>query len=170
MGDRGRLPAGERILSKNGSIATGLGIAAVGTAIVALAIFGPADKFDAPRWVVGAVGGAFLFFGGWTAVVYALGFDPRRPDDTLPSPGLQLLFFVPGMSLFAAPFHWVAFGPGPRRFSTTFSLPFMAVRSGSGETSGRLVFGIGAILVDLLIVAIVVRLARKMVRGGTAAP
>jgi drug/metabolite transporter (DMT)-like permease len=138
-----------RSLSNPGPILLGLGLVVAGVAVILIAIFGSADKFHAPRWVAAAAGGAFLFLGGWTAAAYALGYDPARPQETLPSSLLQLLFFVPGLLLFGAPFHWIAFGRG------TVGLP------------GRIAFGLGAILIDGILVAAVVRLARaKKSRAG----
>jgi xanthine/uracil permease len=151
-------------MSRRAAIVVGTVVAAVGLVIVALSMWAPDEKFNAPRWVVAACGGAFVFFGGWTAIIYALGFDPKRSEETLPPPLVQLAFFAPGLALFALPFHWVAFGPGPRAFSGGLSLPFVSISQRSGETSGRILFGIGAVLVDLMIVGICVRLVRKAAR------
>ncbi len=133
----------------------------VGAAIVAVSVLGNASSFHAPRWVVACAGGSFLFFGGWTAAVDALGFDPARPQETLPSSFVQLLVFIPGMLLFAAPFHWIAFGPGPRQFSGSLSIPFLTFRHRSGETAGRAAFGLGAVLIDAMLVAWVVTTLRR---------
>ena len=71
------------------------------------------------------------------------------------------------MLLFAAPFHWIAFGPGPRQFSMSFSIPFLSMRSGASETPGRIAFGLGAVAIDVILVAAVVRLVRaKKSRAG----
>lgn len=156
-------------MSRNGAIALGLGVALVGAVIVAVALFGRADGFHAPRWVVASIGGAFLFFGGWLAAVYALGYDPRRPQETLPSAGIQLVVFVPGLLLFAAPFHWIAFGRGPRAFSSTFSLPFLSVSRRASEMSGRVMFGLGALLIDAILVTAVIRLVRTAYQGDRMA-
>ena len=164
-------PVGEeKALSKRAAILLGVVVAAVGGAIVAASIWGSPEKFQAPRWVVGSVGGAFLFFGGWTAAIYALGFDPKRPDETLPSPAIQLAAFVPGLLLFAAPFHWIAFGPGPRQFTTSLSIPFFWMRHRSGALSGRIAFGLGALLIDALLIATIVRLSRRMRRNARMDP
>jgi len=152
----------ERPLSRRGSILVGIVCAAVGVAIVLVAFFASPEKFQAPRWVVGCAGGAFLFFGGYTAALYALGYDPQRSEQTLPSPLVQLAVFVPGMLCLAAPFHWVAFGPGPRQFSTTASIPFLTVHKTGGSMGGRIAFGIGALLMDAILIGSVVRLVRQM--------
>ena len=156
----------EKPVSGTGAILVGAVVALAGVVLVGAAAFASAEKFEAPRWVVASVGGAFLIFGGWTAVIYSLGYDPKQPQDTLPSPLVQLLVLVPGMILFAAPFHWIAFGPGPRQFAASFSIPFLSVRRGGSELPGRIAFGIGALLVDAILVAAVVRLLRpKQPRG-----
>jgi len=139
----------------------GLLVAGTGAVVVAVAFFGTDRRFEAPRWVVGCIGGAFLFFGGYLAAIMAGGYDPLRAKETLPRPLVQLAWFVPGFLCFAAPFHWIAFWPGPRKFSTTFSLPFLSVRTGSSGLGGRIAFGLGALLVDAILVATVVRLLRE---------
>jgi hypothetical protein len=155
----------EKPVSKGGAILVGSLVTAAGVAIVLASVFAGAEKFHAPRWVVGAAGGALVFFGSWTAAVYARGFDPSRPDQNLPSPAVQLAVFIPGMLLFAAPFHWIAFGSGPRQFSTTLSIPFLSLhRNTGGGLGGRIAFGLGALMIDAMLIAIVVRLARQMQR------
>lgn len=157
-------PPDGREMSRRAAIVLGALVAAVGLGIVAVSMWAPGEKFNAPRWVVAAAGGAFVFFGSWTAIVYALGYDPRRSDETLPPPLVQLAFFAPGLTLFVLPFHWVAFGPGPRAFSGSLSLPFVSASQRSGETSGRILFGVGAVLVDLMILGVCVRLIRRAAR------
>jgi hypothetical protein len=160
----------DRPLSRKASILVGLLVAGVGIAIVLASIFSGSEKFQAPRWVVACAGGAFLFFGGWLAALYATGYDPQRSEQTLPSPAIQLAVFVPGILCLAAPFHWVAFGPGPRQFSTTLSIPFLALHNSGGSMGGRIAFGVGALLMDAILIGSVVRLVRQMrQRPGDAA-
>lgn len=156
----GEMPDAHRSLSPRAAIALGVVVAAAGIAIIAVALLANAEGFHAPRWVVASVGGAFLFFGGWTAYCSASGYDPKRPE-TLPGPLLQLVVGLPGLVLFALPFHWVAFGSGPRQFSGGLSFLFFSLRSHGAETAGRIAFGIGAALIDVIIVAFLVKLARR---------
>jgi hypothetical protein len=151
-------------MSARAAIVLGAIVAAVGLAILAASVWAPDQKFQAPRWVVASIGGAFVFFGGWTAIIYALGYDPKRGDETLPPPLVQLAFFAPGLIMFALPFHWVAFGPGPRAFSGSVSLPFLTISRRSGEISGRIWFGVFAVLIDLMILGVCVKLIRKAAR------
>ena len=163
--------SGEKPLSKRGATLLGLAVMSAGVAVVLASILAGPEKFHAPRWVVGSAGGAFLVFGAWTAAIYARGFDPKNPRETLPSPAVQLAVFIPGMLLFAAPFHWVAFGPGPRQFSTTLSIPFLSLRQTGNGLGGRIAFGVGALLADAILVAAIVRLTRQMREAQTdAAP
>ncbi|MEO8432123.1 MAG: hypothetical protein ABI592_11490 [Acidobacteriota bacterium] len=147
-------------MSKNGAILLGIVVALTGIVIIGVAFFGKAEGFHAPRWVVGCAGGSFLFFGGWLAALYATGYDPTRDKETLPSAGVQSLVLIPGMLCFAAPFHWIAFGPGPRQFSSSLSIPFLTTRHASSGLSGRVMFGIGALLIDAILVAAVVGFMR----------
>jgi hypothetical protein len=151
----------EREMSRGGAVALGAVVALVGIAIIAVGLFAPAGKFEAPRWVVMSAGGAFFLFGGWTAVLYAAGFDPKNPDATMPPPLVQLAVFLPAFLCLAAPFHWVAFGPGPRAFSTSVSLPFTSASRVSHGWTGRAAFGAGAILMDVMVVALVVSVVNK---------
>jgi hypothetical protein len=61
----------------------------------------------------------------------------------------------------AIPFNWVAFGAGERHFSSSSS--FLGVTSGGapGETEGRIVFGLFAILMDLMVVLVPLRFLKK---------
>jgi hypothetical protein len=112
--------------SQGGAILIGTLMMVAGIGIFALGIAGREGSLNAPRWVVACAGGACFVFGLWIVTICSRGYDPRHPEVSPPPPALQRLFFIPGMLLFAAPFHWIAFGPGPRRFSTTFSIPFFA--------------------------------------------
>ncbi len=48
-------------------------------------------------------------------------------------------------------FNWVAFFPGERHFSTAFSVPGVQISTGSGALMGRIMFGLGALLADTLV-------------------
>ncbi len=146
--------------SRTAAILVGTLVALTGVAIIGVAFFARPEGFGAPRWVVACAGSAFLFFGGWTAALYAFGYDPERPNETLSSARVQLIVLIPGMLFFAAPFLWIAFGRGPREFSSSFSMPFFAARHAASGLTGRVMFGIGSLLVDAILVAAVVRLAR----------
>jgi hypothetical protein len=159
------LPLGDGVPSRLGAVAIGSGLAIAGAGIVALSIWGNADAFHGPRWVVGSVGGAFFIFGAWTAVCYAIGYDPNHPDDGLPSPRVQLAICLPGLILFAAPFHWIAFGPGERRFG--ISILFLTIRGSANAVAGRFIFGVVTIAMDVFIILWTLRTLRQdRARGG----
>lgn len=111
--------------------ATGLCIIAVACDLI------PVDPqaFQAPRWVVGCVGGLFFLAG----LLIASQDQPSCLHVKL----LAAAFF----SMFAAVFGWVGFGPGPRAFSSTTVFLGVASHTGSGERSGRIVFGTVAVIV-----------------------
>jgi hypothetical protein len=120
-------------------------------------IHAPDENFNAPRWVIAAVGLAFALAG---AMVIVKGLESGFGDDPIYkwiSTGMILAFLV----FFAAPFNWVAFGPGERSFSGSTSIGPIAVnQSGASDFGGRMAFGIGAILMDILIIYILFRLLR----------
>jgi hypothetical protein len=152
------------------AVAVGSGLAIAGAGIMAMSIWGNADTFHGPRWVIGSVGGAFLVFGAWTAVCYAIGYDPNHPDDRLPAPWVQLAICLPGLILFAAPFHWIAFGPGERRFG--ISILFLTIRGSANAIAGRIVFGVATIAMDVFIILWTFRTLRRdraSERGGRQA-
>jgi hypothetical protein len=146
--------------SRGVAIFGSVGLTVAGGLILGLSIWGDAAGFHGPRWVIGSLGGAFLVLGGWSAVCYSQGYDPRRPKETLPSARVQLIVGVPGILLFAAPFHWVALGSGPRHFSGGFSIPFLTIGHSAGAAWGRIVFGLSALMIDVFLVL----WARSLVR------
>jgi len=56
---------------------------------------------------------------------------------------------------------WIAFGRGERHFSETVVLPFTAYHPGSGELSGRIAFGIAALLIWAIVVSGTVAALKK---------
>jgi hypothetical protein len=129
----------------------GIGLAIVG---VALGVIPTApENILAPRWVVGAAGVIFI----------AGGFAPlaNRWGPSLVVSNIVGLGILLPLTLVA---HWVAFGPGTRQFSGGFGVGPLVISNGTSELPGRIAFGIGAILLDIFIVALVVRLVRKKAR------
>ena len=109
------------------------------------------ENFNVPRWVVAIMGMVFSLAG---ALAVLNGLKSSFGDQPLYKwvyNGLLLMFMV----LFAIPAYWVAFGSGERSFenSTSFGV-VSASQGGGGESSGHLVFGIGAILMDVIILYI----------------
>ncbi len=120
-----------------------------GFAIIGVALgFIPVAPQDihAPRWIVGAAGVTFIAGG---IAPFSAQWGPSSKLSQIIGAGVVL-----PLTLVA---NWVAFGPGERQFSGGLSLGFFTVSQQSSELSGRIAFGIGAVLLDVLIVAIVVR-------------
>ena len=122
----------------------------------------PAEErsFHAPRWIVGAAGLAFVLAG------LAILTIPRG-GSLEPAGRVTLISSLLGGSivgLLALIINWIAFGPGERRFSGGLALPFLSVSAPAGEWSGRAAFGVGALLMDLVVVCLAVRGARQLVR------
>ena len=113
------------------------------------------DSFNAPRLVVAAAGMVFVL-GGMLVMVNAL-----RHVSGVDSPVYRWLYsalIFAFIVIFAIPFNWAAFGPGERAFSSSVSVGAATSSGSSSEFSGRLVFGIAAILVDALIISMLIRL------------
>jgi hypothetical protein len=125
-----------------------------GIAILAIAfgwIHVPADKAHAPRWVLVAAGLVFVA-GGFVPHAQRYGPDAWQS---------RLIGAVVLLSLTVI-CNWVAFGPGPRQFSTSIGVPSLAASgTDAGETSGRAVFGMFAAGLDLLVIVTAVRWLRS---------
>jgi hypothetical protein len=107
----------------------------------------------APRWVVGAVGLAFFLAG--SALFTCRSRGTRKFQAFL---GAMILILLAAMA------NWIAFGPGERQFSGTISLPFSAYSSRASELTGRIVFGISALILDVLIVYMLIMALRWIMR------
>ena len=139
------------------AIVFGLLSAAVGVVIVLAGIgvlpVAAAPDVQGSPWVVVCAGLMFVFLGAAVIVGFAVagGADGDLPAGTPFS--VRLIQYLLGLGIvgsLAAIFTWIAFGPGERHFSSTVVLPFMARgAAASGETSGRVTFGIAAVLIWL---------------------
>jgi hypothetical protein len=129
---------------------------AVGLGVISL----PPEKLRAPLWIVSACGVSFVALGLAVALEGAERFKRLRS-------GLGLVFLLS----FATIFNWIAFGPGERLFSrhTTFGIggDAMTISAGESELTGRVVFGIVALAVNLMIAIPLVRaIGRRLDRSG----
>ena len=139
------------------AIVFGLFSAVVGVAIVLAGMrvlpVAPAPDLQGSPWVVVCAGLIFVFLGAAMIVGFAVvgGANGDLPPGT--PFGVRVIQYFLGLGIIgslAAIFTWVAFGPGERQFSSTLVLPFMTHgAAASGETSGRVVFGIAAVLIWL---------------------
>jgi hypothetical protein len=147
-------------LSRRGAVLMGLLFVICGlpALLIGLGIVSSANvEPGTPMWVVICAGLLFVVAGFAIILDFAIA-DGVGPDGDF-KPGtpfaIRLGNFVLGMTivgLMIAIFGWVAIGRGPRHFSSTVSLPFMAARGASGEMSGRIAFGAATLLMVAMFV------------------
>lgn len=147
--DRGKLAAG--------FLAVGGGCFIL---LLAAGAFGEEGK-HAPDWIIALCGGVFTF-AGLAILVQALGGGSRFSKSLASACG----FFV-FLSMMIV-LHWVAFGPGDRPGSGTISLPFVRISGPGREWTLRAGFGVGAVIMDLALLAIIVSALRRRRREGRA--
>lgn len=157
-------------LSARGAVALGLVFMAIGLVILLLAsgiVPGAPPRLEAPPWVVACAGLAFVLCGGTIMIGYAVA-GGAGPDGDLP-PGTPLSIRIAQYTLglgfvgsLAAITSWIAFGPGPRTFTATG--PFLG-GGATSEATGRVVFGIGAVLIYVFLAALVVVSIKRLRRG-----
>lgn len=92
-------------------------------------------------WVLGAAGMVFVLAG---LMIMLEGRDSLTWLNNL----VIWLFVV----CLAAPFNWVAFGEGERHFSGRSTVMGVTSSSAAGESEGRALFGIVAVVIDLVVV------------------
>ena len=128
----------------------------------------------------------FFFFGGFL-FSFVFGWIPRSPSPsatpTWVLAAAAMMFSLAGAVILlienerlawlrnlvswlllvclAIPFNWVAFGEGERHFSSSSSFLGFTSSGTPGETEGRFVFGIFAILMDLMVVLVPLRFLKK---------
>ena len=145
----------------------GLGIAcAAGGGYFVLVGFGllpPPGDTSAPAAIVVAAGLAFLF-AGLTCVVRAkAGMSDHDSDVPDRAPlWTKLAYRALGIGVAGALAiigTWIAIGSGPRAF--TISAPFGDMRT-TGEAIGRTMFGLGAVIVWIYVIALTVSTVRKI--------
>jgi hypothetical protein len=155
--------ASQNQLSTGGAFAMGSLFVACGIVPILFGVHviepGPTTGPPPPDWVPIAAG--LMFVGGGLAIVLDYGIARGVGPDGDLVPGtpswIRVANYVLGLGiigLMAALFGWVAFGSGPRAFSSTISLPFIGPRSWtSGELSGRIMFGAADMLIWMMLLA-----------------
>jgi hypothetical protein len=113
----------------------------------------PEESIHAPRWVIAAAGLAFLFAG---VAVVQQAFQIEKFKHV---PGLAIVLAL------AAVVNWVAFGPGDRSGEGTLTVGGIPIPV-SSDLVGRIVFGFGAVAIDLLLVVGLVHWLRGKSRNG----
>jgi hypothetical protein len=127
----------------------------------------PDSSFHAPRWIAGLAGGVFVLAG--LSVLFRELSDLFTWSESLSGylRTIQKMLVILIVASMAGIANWVAFGPGERSFSGSAGGGSLKVFFNGGDVMGRIVFGIGAILIDLTIVIallyyIIKRLRPKM--------
>ncbi len=132
--------------------------------LASMGIFPIADEgFNAPRWIVGLAGAAFLIAG----VLLLLTLQKRAEWDYMTQEPRAKVFLRGGftvllLAIFAVLSHWVAFGSGGRNFEMESRMPLLTLSSTANGVVGRLGFMAGALLIDGLLVVGVVDLIRRV--------
>jgi len=135
------------------------GLVALAGVMVILAALdvAPFDQANrhAPRWVVMLAGGLFVLAG---VVVWTQG-----------SPGAQAAGHAVAYAMvigLAAVADWVAFGPGTRACTYTLSLFGFATWRRAPDLECRIAFGLGALMVNAIVLMMTADAARRMLGPG----
>jgi hypothetical protein len=123
----------------------------------------PMPDTNGPSFIVFAAGAAFLF-AGLTCVVRAragmIDVETDVPDSAPPWTKVSYRVLGIGVSgALATIGTWIAIGSGPRAFNISGSFVVMQT---AGEAIGRTVFGLGAVIVWIYVIALTVTTVRKL--------
>jgi hypothetical protein len=152
--------------SRTRIIVVGLLTVAMGvfTILGSLGIIAPLHSAaDAPSWLGAAAGLAFAL-AGTAAILQATLTGWVGADGDLPATTPRWLRAIYGLivlsilACLASMGSWVAFGPGEREFST----PFFFLGSHANAVIGRIAFGIGAVLVWLILITCAIISMRRL--------
>jgi hypothetical protein len=118
---------------------------------------GGPKNLHAPLWIVLCAGLVFLLGGLAFGLNVVGGANPRTGELPTDAPRwVRMAQYILALAIFAAFAtigSWIAVGPGERAFSGTVPI---------GSTGGRIVFGIGAVIMWLCTLAYAVSGARKV--------
>ena len=120
------------------------------------------EDTHSPPAIVVCAGAAFVLVGVALAIRSFAGADDH--DSELPAsapPWTHMAYRIVGIAIagsLAAIGTWIAIGTGPRAF--TVGGPMVDMRT-AGETIGRTVFGLGAVIVWIYVIALTVSTVRK---------
>lgn len=127
----------------------------------------------APAWLPIAAGLVFVCGGFAVILDYGIAGGIGPDGDFVPGTpqSVRVANLIVGLTivgLMIALFGWIAFGPGPRRFSTTIAIPFAGARWQSGELTGRIAFGFATLLMAAAFVGCGVTGVRRLFRTHRA--
>jgi hypothetical protein len=121
------------------------------------------SETNSPMAIVVCAGLAFLFAGLTLVVRARVGMTDQQSDVPESAPlWAKLSYRMLGIGVagaLAAIGTWIAIGSGPRAF--TISAPFGQMQT-TGELVGRSVFGLGAVIVWIYVIALTVSTVRKL--------
>jgi hypothetical protein len=145
-----KLPQGERSALGVAVLAMGFGVVALGLHLLEPKV----DKFVAGEFALLPVGATIAFGGALLAM----------PQSLTRTRSLVAALMITALAVAAS---WVAFGPGDSGLRHGFSLSAAHGPMQTGHMLGRVLFGIGAVLADLLALWAWVRFLVSL--GGVAA-
>src|SRR5439155_18159991 len=133
-------------LSPRGSVVAGVFFIVCGVLpiLVATGVITPTTPAAAPPWVVICAGAMFVAAG--VIIIVDFGLARIGPDGQLAADtpfAIELASLLLGLTivgLMAAVTGWIAFGSGPRSFTSTVSLPFVTKQQHGGDVFGRIGF------------------------------
>jgi hypothetical protein len=123
----------------------------------------PMPENNSPAFISFCAGAAFLF-AGLTCMVRAragmTGTETEAPDGAPRWIVMSYRILAIGVAVALATIGtWIAIGSGPRAFSISASHVAMQT---TGEAIGRAVFGLGAVIVWIVVIALTVGTVRKL--------
>jgi hypothetical protein len=123
----------------------------------------PMPESNGPAFIVFAAGAAFLFAGLVCFVRARTGMTDVQTEvpDGAPT-WIKLSYRMLAIGIFGAFATigtWIAIGSGPRVF--TVSSSFGSIQT-SGDTLGRTIFGLGAVIAWICVIALMVSTVRKL--------
>jgi dipeptide/tripeptide permease len=149
-----------------GLLAIGLGLFMV---LIGVGVVKPDPRsVHGPLWVATCAGLVFMLAGLSVAVGALNGVSQTGELPRGTGWWLRLLYYALGLAAcagLAVIGSWVAFGPGTRSFGGSGMMP---VPRDFGELFGRVMFGLGAVVTWLCVIALAVSGGRKLFRREQA--
>jgi len=141
-------------------IGVGIAFAVAGLYVMlGAAGYAPMPESNSPAFIGFCAGAAFLF-AGLTCMIRAragmLNMETSAPRWTKVSYRVLAIGAAGSLATIGT---YVAIGSGPRAFS--LSAPFIEMQT-TGEVVGRTVFGLGAVIVWIIVIALTVGTVRKL--------